>query len=343
MSANRFGKFFSLTSFGESHGPALGAVIEGCPAGIPVDEKLLQTWLDRRRPGQSAITTSRQEPDQAEILSGVYQGKTLGTPIVVVIRNQDARSQDYTQLITRPGHADDVWREKFGHSDPRGGGRSSGRETLTRVIGAAFAQMFLHTQVPELKIQAFTSAIGPLRIAPQELQTLSEKIDLVNAVESSMVRCPSLKLSEKMQELLAQAKTEGKSYGGSIHVQVSACPKGLGQPVFHKLKADLAAAYFSIGATAAVEIGDGAEAATQEGSQFHLQKDQSQYGGIRGGISTGEQIAATIHFKPTASVLDVAKQGRHDPCIVPRAVPVVEAMTTLVIADHLLWQRLDKK
>ena len=314
MSANSFGQFFKLTTFGESHGEALGAIIEGCPAGVDFNEEILFDMLERRRPGSSKAVSGRNEADKPKILSGVFEGKTLGTPIAIQVENKDARSKDYDKLKDSPraGHADDVWQEKFGHRDHRGGGRSSGRETLARVLGGAVARMMLETRYPELKVVSTPAQIGPLKNPSQD----------------------------EIVEFLTQAKSEGQSYGGIGEVKIQNVPKSLGQPVFRKLKADLTSAMMGIGATTGIEIGEGFSAVEAKGTEFH--GNEKVYGGIRGGISTGEDIEFRVAFKPTSSVLDVAKQGRHDPCIVLRALVVLEAMTWLVLADHDQWKRLDQ-
>lgn len=340
MSANTFGELFRLTSFGESHGVALGAVIDGCPAGVRWDTELLKRQLERRRPGQSQVVTSRNETDVPEILSGVFEGKTLGTPIAVIIRNSDARSDDYKGLTPRAGHADDVWKQKFGHSDPRGGGRSSGRETLARVVGGAVAAMFVREVAPDLMVRGFANRIGPFGLEADERNSFaSSKGEFV--ADSFVARFPSKAREKDVEKLLLDAKAEGKSYGGTAEIWIDGAPANLGQPVFRKFKADLAAAMMSVGATSGFEVGAGEEATRAEGNEFHAGDGQG-YGGIRGGISTGEQIVLRVHFKPTSSVMDIAKKGRHDPCIVPRAIAVLEAMAWLVIADHLLWSRLDR-
>jgi len=345
LSANTFGSRFQVTSFGESHGVALGAVIDGCPAGVPFDLSLLQSELARRRPGQSSVVSPRKEDDTPEVLSGVYEGLTLGTPIAIVVRNQDARSEDYQSIAfqPRPGHADDLWRLKFGHSDHRGGGRSSGRETLARVIGGSVAQMLVKELCPKMKVFGFTTRIGPLHLDPHQIRKI--ETDLASGalnVDQFLARLPDAKINGQAEELLSQAKINGHSYGGEAQILVTNPLPGLGQPVFHKLKSDLAAAFMSVGATTGVELGDGHQATESEGSQFHRQLDQRHYGGIRGGISTGEPILFRVSMKPTSTVLDVAKKGRHDPCIVIRAIPVLEAMAWMVIADHLLWARQDR-
>jgi chorismate synthase len=346
--ANSFGSRLIMTSFGESHGPALGVVIDGVPAGVKWDSGLLAKELERRRPGQSQVVSARGEKDEPEVLSGVFEGKTLGTPIAIIVRNHDARSQDYQKISRSPraGHADDVWKMKFGHSDPRGGGRSSGRETVSRVMAGSVAQMILKRLAPKLKVTGFASAIGPITLDDKDLRSFS-KIRSTHAADAFVARFPSSTKQDAVEALLLDAKREGHSYGGVAEIWVDGVPKGLGQPVFHKLKADLAAAYMSIGATAAIELGAGISATQAEGSVFHSGKWQKTkrkedvYGGIRGGITTGERLILRVAFKPTSSVLDVAKKGRHDPCIVPRAIPVLEAMTHFTLADHLLWSRTD--
>ncbi len=339
--ANSFGNRLRLTTFGESHGPALGAVIDGVPAGIRWREDILRAELERRRPGSSAVVSARGETDRPEVLSGVYQEKTLGTPIAIIVRNHDARSEDYEKIAQepRPGHADDVWKLKFGHTDPRGGGRSSGRETVARVMGGAVARMILQELAPNFTILGFARQIGPYELTKADLESLPARTD---AIDSFVARFPSRELETKVEALLQEAKREGRSYGGVAEIHIDGVPAGLGQPVFHKLKADLCAAMMSVGATTSVEIGAGAEAVHAEGSSFHRSSDAERYGGIRGGISTGEKILLRVGFKPTSSVLDVAKKGRHDPCIVPRAIPVLEAMACLVLADHLLWMKTDR-
>lgn len=308
---NTFGHNFRITTFGESHGPAMGVVIDGCPAGLNFDDELLRTNLRRRRPGQSSIVSDRKEDDAFEILSGVFEGKTLGTPITLVVRNQDARSKDYEKMIARPGHADDVWKNKYGISDPRGGGRASGRETVSRVLGGSVAQMVNLALAPDLKVEVWIESIGPIGLTKYEQET------------------------PELERLLEGAKVSGESYGGWMVVEVHAAPAGLGQPVFRKLKSDFAQAILSIGAVNSFTLGKEIFDSTK-GTDFHGVETVAQYGGIRGGISTGEPINCRISFKPTSSILEVAKKGRHDPCILPRAVPVVESMIHLVLADHLL-------
>lgn len=343
MGANSFGHLFNVTTFGESHGSALGVVIDGCPAGVPFDHELLLENLKRRRPGQSSITSSRNEEDLPEVLSGVYENKTLGTPICIIVRNQDQRSEDYNKIKSEPriGHADDTWLTKFQHVDHRGGGRSSGRETLARVMAGSVAQMLCQKLQPEIKIKAYSSQIAEFKLSESELNNIWN----VNVWEFA-TRFPSFDSNSKIVSLLEAAKTEGESYGGQVAVQIKNIPVGLGQPVFHKFKSDLASAMLSLGATMSFAYGgtngDGAESTPKKGTDFHNEMASPSYGGIRGGLTTGEPINFTVGFKPTSSIRDIAKKGRHDPCIVPRAVPVVEAMTWLLVADHLLWLRLDR-
>jgi chorismate synthase len=340
--ANTFGSRLSLTTFGESHGVALGAVLDGVPAGVVWNQELLLRELDRRKPGSSAVVSARAEGDEPEVLSGVFEGQTLGTPIAVIIRNRDTRSEDYKEISQNPrtGHADQVWKQKFGMSDHRGGGRSSGRETVSRVIGGAIAKMLLSQIVPEVQITGFVRSLGPFSLDDSEMTELQSR-QAEYPADEFVARFPSSLKQREVEKLLLDAKAEGHSYGGVAEIWIDGLPVGLGQPVFRKLKSDLAAAFMSVGATSGFEIGAGFSAAAAEGSQFHTHGSDG-YGGLRGGISTGERIILRTSFKPTSSVLDVAKKGRHDPCIVPRAVPVLEAMAALVIADHLLWMRSDR-
>jgi chorismate synthase len=337
MSASSFGSRFIVTTFGESHGSALGVVIDGCPAKLPFDEALLKKELERRRPG-GALVSQRKEEDIPEILSGVFEGKTIGTPVAIIVRNKDQKTEDYEQIkgAPRAGHADDVWQMKFGHRDHRGGGRSSGRETVARVMAGAVAQMLCRQLVPELQLKVYSGQVGSYELSATDRdQVWNQDIDKFTA------RFPSAQ-HEKVKELLALAQARGESYGGVAEIRIKGSPIGLGQPVFHKLKADLAQAYMSVGATSGVELGAGVEAPGEKGTDFHHLSQSQNYGGIRGGISTGEEIFLKVHFKPTSSILDVAKKGRHDPFIVTRAIPVLEAMTWLVLADHLLWMKTDR-
>ncbi|HET9450672.1 MAG TPA: chorismate synthase [Aggregicoccus sp.] len=329
---NTLGTLFRLTTFGESHGPALGAVVDGCPAGVPLQTQDVQRALDRRRPGQSALTTARAEADQVEILSGVFEGKTLGTPLAAIVRNQDQRSQDYAQLKAqdRPGHADAVWRERFKHRDHRGGGRTSGRETLCRVIGGAVAEAYLAQALPSLRTVAWVSQVGTLHAPPPAGGLTRAQVD------AHPTRCPDAATAEQMAARILAAKQAGDSLGGAIDLRIDGLPVGLGEPIFGKLKSLLAHAMGSVGAVTGVLWGppDLLSRLEQPGTVFHASRDT--YGGIQGGLANGEPVALRVLFKPPATLLDHAKAGRHDPCILPRAVPVLEAMASLVLADlHL--------
>ncbi|MCE3009210.1 MAG: chorismate synthase [Proteobacteria bacterium] len=339
MSANQFGERFRWMTFGESHGPAIGVVIDGCPAGVTIDLNFVQAELNKRRPGQvGKVVSPRSETDQVEVLSGILEGKTLGTPIAMMIRNQDARSADYESVKAKPraGHADDMWNLKFGHSDHRGGGRASGRETATRVMAGAVAQQVIQKLYPDLQFRTFASAIGRFELTDTEKENF---IQSRQSYDEYSTRFPSGRNAE-VESYLKDLQAKHDSVGGAVQISMKNVPLGLGQPVFHKLKSDLAAAFMSIGATAGVDLGGGDLSMT--GQQFHSQSHSKNYGGVRGGISTGETITLTIFFKPTSSILDVARQGRHDPCIVIRAIPVVQAMAACVILDHLLWMRTDR-
>ncbi|MFP2958810.1 chorismate synthase [Myxococcus sp. 1LA] len=329
---NTFGELFRLTTFGESHGPALGAILDGCPAGVPLTREQIQVALDRRRPGQSTITTARSEPDQVEILSGVFEDKTLGTPIAAIVRNTNQRSGDYEKLKAqdRPGHADAVWRDRFKHRDHRGGGRTSGRETLCRVIGGAIAEAYLARDLPSISTVAYVSQVGNLVAAvPAPGLTRAQ-------VDAHATRCPDVAIRDEMSQRILTAKEAGDSLGGAIDVRVEGLPVGLGEPIFGKLKARIAQALGSIGAVTGVVWGppDLLERIGQPGIQFHAVKDA--YGGIQGGLANGEPMQIRTFFKPPATLQEHAKGGRHDPCIMPRAVPVLEAMVSLVIADLVL-------
>lgn len=334
-----FGQAFRIQSFGESHGPALGVVIDGCPSGVSLTREDIQSALDRRKPGTSAVVSQRKEQDQVEILSGIFEGLSLGTPIAMMVRNQDARSEDYEKIKfqDRPGHADDLWREKFGHRDHRGGGRSSGRETVARVMAGAVAEKLALQLAPQIELRAWVCQVGTVIFNADRSFWPDQKL-----IDQSPARMPDQDLSSKAEQLLVEARGQGKSYGGVAQFLVKGLPKALGQPVFHKFKADLAQALMSVGATSALGFGEGFEVAEKEGSQFHRPTDSDPYGGDRGGLTTGEDLRVKLYFKPTSSVLSVATQGRHDPCIVPRAIVAAEAMLWLVIADHLLLRRLDR-
>ena len=338
MRGNSFGNLFVLTSFGESHGPAVGAVIDGCPAGVPLDAESINAALRRRRPGQSPITSPRQESDSAEILSGVFEGRTLGTPIAVLVRNTDARSEDYDPAEFRLGHADRPWHEKYTHRDHRGGGRSSGRETIARVIGGAIAERFLP---PTVKIIGFTRQIGHIGLH-------SIPSDLTRAdVDAHATRCPDDDANAAITEELLRLKEQGDSIGGIAEVHIDGVPRGLGEPVFHKAKSLLAGAMMSVGAVSGIAFGDAFTECLLPGSSFHMPAPRADEGidlrsyGIQGGITSGERIVLRIAVKPTSTIGDAARRGRHDPCIVPRVIPVLESMAAMVLVDLLLAARLD--
>ncbi|MBT3583754.1 MAG: chorismate synthase [Halobacteriovoraceae bacterium] len=326
MRGNFFGKMLSMTTFGESHGVALGVVVDGVPAGLDFSLEELQAALDRRAPGKLRGTTARKEPDTPEVLSGIFEGKTLGTPIAVIVRNTNQRSGDYEALKEeyRPGHADKTTIMKYGIRDHRGGGRSSGRETLSRVIGGYFASLV----IPKIKVRGYISKMGPF--------VLSEAIPKNLWEEFSPYNFPDHSKTEEIEKYLVGLKTKGESAGGQISVVVDDCPGGLGEPAFQKLKSDLASACLSIGACVSFSYGLGEEMANVPGSI--VSQSSANFGGIEGGISNGERIFLKVTFKPTSTLGKKAKAGRHDPCIVPRAVPVVEAMVKFVLADHFLRQ-----
>jgi chorismate synthase len=355
MAGNTFGTLFTLTTFGESHGKAIGCIVDGCPAGLTIDENFLQSELDRRRPGQSAIVTQRKESDTVQVLSGVFEGRTTGAPIGLLIPNEDQRSKDYDHLAQafRPSHADYTWQAKYGHRDHRGGGRTSARETAARVAGGAIAKTLLSPQ--GIEIQAFVSQVGHLNL-PKHYTELD-----LSLTETNDIRCPDLVMADKMIRLLKKIKKEGDTIGGVITGVIRGCPTGLGEPAFDKLHADLAKAMMSINAAKGFEYGSGFEGVKMTGLQHNdlfivengLTKTKTNHsGGIQGGISNGMDIYFKVAFKPIATVLRdqisinaegesviLKGKGRHDPCVVPRAVPIVEAMAALVLADHFLrWK-----
>ena len=342
MSANSIGHIFKFSSFGESHGPAMGVLIEGCPAGLNISIDVLERELDRRRPGRWPWTSSRKEPDKVEILSGVFEGKTLGTPLAVVVHNRNQRSQDYDQIKSqpRPGHSEDLWKLKFGHYDHRGGGRSSGRETLGRVIAGSFARMLIKELCPQFKTMAFVRQIGDLKILPEEMEAVEGLFKNGHCSDQFSACFPHKEKSGEVKKLLLKAKEEGESYGSLLELWLENLPQGLGQPLFHKFASDLAQGIMSLGAVSALEMGLGRDSAKAKGTQFHSLKEN--YGGLRGGMTTGDRLFLKVAFKPPSSLGDVSKKGRHDPCIGPRAVPVLEAIACLVTANHLLWNRLDR-
>ena len=325
MRGNSFGKMFSLTSFGESHGPAMGVIVDGLPGGLKVSLEDLQRELDRRAPGKIAGTTSRNEDDKAIILSGVFEGLSLGTPIAIIVHNTNQKSADYDKIKTehRPGHADKTTVMKYGIRDHRGGGRSSGRETLSRVVGGYFAGLI----IPEVKVKAYVSLLGPFEYK-NILSDLSQDL--------SPYSFPDIKRNDEIKTYLENLKREGESIGGRVRIVVENSPVGLGEPAFDKLKADFAKALLSIGAVVSFSYGLGEEMALMSGSE--VSTHPNAFGGMEGGISNGERMVMTITFKPTSTVGDKAREGRHDPCIIPRAIPVVEAMVKVVLADHFLRQ-----
>ncbi len=339
MAGNSFGQRFVVTSFGESHGCGLGVVIDGCPAGLSFDEGFLISELARRRPGFDELVSARKEEDIPEILSGVYQGRTLGTPLAILVRNRDQRSADYNQIESQPrvGHADDLWKKKYAHADLRGGGRSSGRETISRVMAGAVAKMILRELSPATQIIGYAAQIGSWNLPKDEEEAF---ISNGKKADDYVARFPSPSLQDTLRTALKEGKRDGQSFGGMATLFVKAPPAVLGQPVFHKLKADLASALMGVGAVVGVELGSGFSKVNQLGTDFH-QKNSPVYGGIRGGLSTGEDILLRAAIKPTSSILEVSRRGRHDPCILIRAIPVLESMVAMVLVDHLLWSRQD--
>ncbi|MDA0678559.1 MAG: chorismate synthase [Bacteroidetes bacterium] len=353
MAPNTFGNQFRISTFGESHGPALGGVIDGCPAGLIVDLSQIERELERRRPGQSKITTQRKEPDTVEFLSGIFEGKTTGTPIGFIIKNTNQKSQDYGHIkdTYRPSHADWVYDQKYGFRDYKGGGRSSARETVSRVVAGAIAKQL----VAPMTIRAYVQQVGSIR-----LDTPYQELDLALS-ESNIVRCPDTEVADQMIALIAAIKKQGDTVGGVIRCIISNVPVGLGEPVFQKLHAQLGAAMLSINAVKGFAYGSGFSSASMLGSEHndYYTADGSTKtnfsGGIQGGISNGMDIYFDVAFKPVATLLqpyetltntgelvDTHGKGRHDPCVVPRAVPIVEAMAALVMADFLLINRLAK-
>ncbi len=359
MPANTFGQLFRITTFGESHGTALGVTIDGCPAGLALDLEQIQNELNRRKPGQSKIVTQRKEPDEFEILSGFFEGKTTGTPIALLFRNKEQRSKDYSHIKDkyRPSHADFTWQEKFGHRDYRGGGRSSARETVARVAAGAIAKQLLALQ--NISVQAYVSQVGTLK-----LNTPYQDLDL-SKTEDNPVRCPDPEMAAKMEQLIREVRKDGDTIGGITQCVIKGLPIGLGEPVFDKLHADLAKAMMSINAAKGFEYGSGFEGVLMRGSQHNdrfIQNEQGRIitksnhsGGIQGGISNGMDVYFKVAFKAVATIMQdqqsvdkdgkevtVSGKGRHDPCVLPRAVPIVEAMAALTIVDHLLRARGNK-
>lgn len=350
MAGNSFGQIFRITTFGESYGRAVGVIIDGCPAGLEINENDIQKELDRRKPGQSKVTTQRKEEDKAEILSGVFEGKTTGMPIALIVYNKEVDSSKYESIkdLFRPGHADFTYFKKYGIRDWRGGGRASARETIARVAAGAVAKNIL--ELERIRIIGYVKEIAGIKI---------KEIDYTQ-IEKNIVRCPDAKVSKKMEKAILNAQKAGDSVGGIIEITAKNVPPGLGEPVFDKLSADLAKALMSIGAVKGIEFGAGFNLAKMRGSEANDQITKKGFltnysGGILGGISTSQDIIIRIAIKPTSSIAKEQKTisidgkeskirifGRHDPCICPRIVPVAEAMMALVLADHLLRQRCSK-
>src|SRR5258708_14557405 len=354
---NSFGKLFSITTFGESHGAAIGVIIDGCPAGLEIDETFVQSELDRRKPGQSKITTQRREEYKFKILSGIFEGKSTGAPIAIEIENTDQRSNDYSHLAEtfRPSHADYTYEAKYGHRDYRGGGRSSARETAARVASGAIAKLLLRKY--GVGIQAFVSQVGAIKAPPYS------QLDL-RKTEDNIVRCPDAPTAEKMIAFIDQVRLSSTTVRGLVTCVITNTPVGLGEPVFDKLHAELGKAMLSINAVKGFEYGSGFEGVKLRGSKHNdefytqgagIRTRTNHSGGIQGGISNGEDIYFNVAFKPVATIMQdqqsvdkernevtVAGKGRHDPCVVPRAVPIVEAMAALVLADFVLRGRAAK-
>lgn len=353
MSGNIYGTLFRLATYGESHGPAIGGVIDGCPAGIKLDLEAIQNDLDRRKPGQSAIVTQRKEPDEVRFYSGIFEGKTTGTPIGFAIHNTNQKSKDYSHIKDsyRPSHADYVYDEKYGIRDYRGGGRSSARETASRVVAGAIAKQFLSP----MSIQAYVSGVGTLA-----MNTHPSDVDF-STIEDNPVRCPEPKIAVAMENYIKQIRKEGDTVGGIITCVIKNVPVGLGEPAFDKLHAELGKAMLSINAVKGFEYGSGFAGTQMKGSEHNdlfntdgtTQTNRS--GGIQGGISNGMDIYFNVAFKPVATIMqnqetinskgekvEMQGKGRHDPCVVPRAVPIVEAMAALILADFSLLKRTNK-
>ncbi len=353
MAGNSFGKIFKLTTFGESHGPAIGGIIDGCPAGLSIDFEAIYAEMQRRKPGQSAIVTQRKEEDNVKFLSGIFEGKTTGTPIGFIIENTDQKSKDYSHIkdVYRPSHADYTYDKKYGIRDYRGGGRSSARETACRVLAGAIAKQLLQN----IKITAYVSSVGKI-----ELKKQYSEVDF-SEIEKNPVRCPDAEMASKMEDFIKSIRKEGDTVGGTVTCVIQNVPVGLGEPVFDKLHAELGKAMLSINAVKGFEYGSGFAGTSMKGSEHNdaFNEDGStktnHSGGIQGGISNGENIYFKVAFKPVATIMQkqqtidskgdktVAEgKGRHDPCVVPRAVPIVEAMAALVLADFYLLNKISK-
>jgi len=359
MAGNSFGKLFRITTFGESHGPAIGVIIDGCPSGIVLDLDFVQYQLNRRKPGQSRIVTQRKEADEFQILSGIFEGKTTGTPIMLYIANTDQKPRDYEHIKDkfRPSHADYTYYQKYGHRDYRGGGRASARETAMRVAAGAIAQQIL--QQKGIKITAYVSQVGPLAI-----QQAYTDLDF-STIEDNPVRCPIPTLAQKMEEHIKAIRKKGDTTGGTVSCVIEGCPAGLGEPIFDRLHAELGKAMLSINACKGFEYGSGFGGVPMLGSQHNdifvnengkIKTTSNHSGGIQGGISNGMDIYFRVAFKPVATIMRdqrsinnqgekviIKGKGRHDPCVVPRAVPIVECMAALVVLDHYLLAQANLK
>ena len=357
---NSFGNIFKLTSFGESHGSSIGGIIDGCPSGLSIDLNFIQEELDRRRPGQSKITTSRIEGDKVVFMSGIFEGKTTGTPIGFTISNNNFKSEDYDKIknVFRPSHADFTYQEKYGLRDYRGGGRSSARETGCRVVAGAVAKLILKTN--KIEISAYVLSVGNIFANEDNLSF----DNITNSKDTNIVRCPDKNAALKMIDFISEIKKKGNTVGGQIKCHVKGVPLGIGEPVFDKLHADLGKAMLSINAVKGFEYGSGFEGSKMLGSDHNdefesingkVSTKTNFSGGIQGGLSNGEEIYFKVAFKPVATILTkqnsvdkekikkkIKAEGRHDPCVVPRAVPIVESMTAMVIVDHLLRNRTTK-
>ena len=354
MAGNTFGKLLKLSTFGESHGEALGGILDGCPAGLTLDFDFINLEMKRRKPGQSSIVTQRKEEDEVQFLSGIFEGKTTGTPIGFIIPNTNQKSDDYSHIkdTFRPSHADYVYEQKYGIRDYRGGGRSSARETVSRVVGGAIAKQI----IPQIKINAFVSSVGDIFIDKpyQELD--------FSSIEQNPVRCPDMQVAKRMETYIKEIKKQGDTVGGTITCVIQNVPIGLGEPVFDKLHADLGKAMLSINAVKGFEFGSGFCGARMKGSEHNdaFNPDgttkSNLSGGIQGGISNGMDIYFRVAFKPVATliqkqevlnnrgeIIEQQGKGRHDPCVVPRAVPIVEAMAALVIADYFLLNKVNQR
>ena len=352
MAGSTFGKLFTLTTFGESHGVAIGGIVDGFPANVEIDIDLIQLELDRRKPGQSKLVTQRKESDEVQFLSGIFEGKSTGSPIAFLIPNNDSKSKDYDHLkdVFRPSHADFTYEKKYGHRDHRGGGRSSARETASRVVAGALAKQFL--AIKGIQVQAFVNQVGKIKLSENELENLDLRL-----TESNLVRCPHPEKAQEMEDFILETRKKGDTIGGCITCQVNGLPIGLGEPVFDKLQAEIGKAMLSINAAKGFEIGSGFSGVEMFGSDHNdiFNEDGStktnHSGGVQGGISNGMPLVFTTAFKPIATLIQsqdsidkdgnkviVEGKGRHDACVVPRAVPIVEAMAAIVILDFLLRQ-----